>query len=210
MVSSSHPAVSFVGARVLTDGGNAIDATLAMAAIAWLVLPGQCGIGGDAFAIVREPDGRVWTIGGSGFGPDGGTPDFYRDKGLSAIPLDGALAVAVPGTPAALAQMHVQGGTLALPDLWEPAARLAENGLACSAKTAADVKDVLRAILFDGGTGGGLCAERSAGARGDARSPTRSGAHDPHAGPRHGELLHGRTGRTSRHRTMRGGSSIQW
>ena len=150
MVSSSHPAVSFAGARVLADGGNAIDATLAMAAIAWLVLPGQCGIGGDAFAIVREPDGRVWTIGGSGFGPDGGTPEFYRDKGLSAIPLDGALAVAVPGTPAALAQMHVQGGTLALPDLWEPAARLAENGLACSAKTAADVKDVLRAILVDG------------------------------------------------------------
>lgn len=150
MVSSSHPAVSFAGARVLAEGGNAIDATLAMAAIAWLVLPGQCGIGGDAFAIVREPDGRVWTIGGSGFGPDGGTPEFYRDKGLSAIPLDGALAVAVPGTPAALAEMHVQGGTLALPDLWEPAAGLAENGLPCSAKTAADVHDVLRAILVDG------------------------------------------------------------
>ena len=70
---AAHPAVSFAGARVLADGGNAIDATLAMAAITWLTLPGQCGIGGDAFAIVREPDGRVWTVGGCGFGPDGGT-----------------------------------------------------------------------------------------------------------------------------------------
>jgi gamma-glutamyltranspeptidase/glutathione hydrolase len=151
MVSSSHPAASFAGAQVLADGGNAVDATLAMAAITWLTLPGQCGIGGDAFAIVREPDGRVWTVGGSGFGPDGGTPEFYRDKELTAIPLDGALAVAVPGAPAALAAMHVQGATLALTDLWAPAARLAEKGLPCSAKTAADVADALDAILTDGG-----------------------------------------------------------
>jgi gamma-glutamyltranspeptidase/glutathione hydrolase len=151
MVSSSHPAASFAGARVLADGGNAIDATLAMAAVTWLTLPGQCGIGGDAFAIVREPDGQVWTVGGSGFGPDGGTPEFYCDKGFSAVPLDGALAVAVPGAPAALAAMHTQGATLALTDLWEPAARLAENGLPCSAKTAADVADALDAIQTDGG-----------------------------------------------------------
>jgi gamma-glutamyltranspeptidase/glutathione hydrolase len=151
MVSSSHPASSFAGARVLADGGNAIDATLAMAAINWLTLPGQCGIGGDAFAIVREPDGRVWTVGGSGFGPDGGTPEFYRDKGLSAIPFDGALAVAVPGAPAAVAAMHAQGASLPLTDLWEPAARLAVKGLPCSAKTAADVADALGAIRVDAG-----------------------------------------------------------
>ena len=54
MVSSSHPAASLAGARVLADGGNAVDATLAMAALTWLTLPGQCGIGGDAFAVVRE------------------------------------------------------------------------------------------------------------------------------------------------------------
>ena len=102
MVSSSHPAVSFAGARVLAEGGNAIDATLAMAAITWLTLPGQCGIGGDAFVIVREPDGEVWTLNGSGYGPDGGTAAFYREQGLRAIPLDGPLAVAVPGAPRGL------------------------------------------------------------------------------------------------------------
>jgi gamma-glutamyltranspeptidase / glutathione hydrolase len=151
MVSSSHPAASFAGARVLADGGNAIDATLAMAAVTWLMLPGQCGIGGDAFAVVREPDGRVWTIGGSGFGPDGGTPEFYRELGLSSLPLDGALAVAVPGAPAALAALHAEGATIELTQLWEPAARLAENGLPCSAKTATDVSEALDAIRADAG-----------------------------------------------------------
>src|SRR5919204_5271400 len=80
MAVSSHPAISAVGHRVLAEGGTAIDATVAMAAMSWLALPGQCGVGGDAFAMVREPDGSVWTIGGSGYGPDGGDPDFYRGQ----------------------------------------------------------------------------------------------------------------------------------
>ncbi|WP_099021835.1 gamma-glutamyltransferase family protein [Mycolicibacterium palauense] len=151
MVSSSHPAASLAGARVLADGGNALDATLAMAAVTWLTLPGQCGIGGDAFAVVREPDGRVWTVNGSGYGPDGGTPEFYAEHGLAAIPLDGARAVAVPGAPAALAALHAGGASRSLHDLWEPAARLAENGLPCSARTAGDVTEALSAVRADPG-----------------------------------------------------------
>ncbi|TGD85716.1 gamma-glutamyltransferase [Mycolicibacterium sp. CH28] len=151
MVSTSHPAASLAGARVLARGGNAVDATLAMAALTWLTLPGQCGVGGDAFAVVREPDGRVWTVGGSGYGPDGGTPEFYLDRGLAAIPLTGALAVAVPGAPAALAALHAGGATIGLSELWEPAARLAERGLPCSANTASDVHKVLELIGRDDG-----------------------------------------------------------
>lgn len=151
MVASSHPLSSQAGARVLADGGNAVDAALAMAAVTWLTLPGQCGIGGDAFAVVRDPDGSVWTVNGSGHGPDGGTADFYRDRGLSAIPLDGALAVAVPGAPAALAALHERGASIPLADLWEPAARIAERGLPCSAKTRTDVQAALHAIRSDVG-----------------------------------------------------------
>lgn len=151
MVSSSHPAASLAGARVLAEGGNAVDATLAMAALTWLTLPGQCGIGGDAFAVVREPDGRVWTVNGAGYGPDGGTPDFYAAQGLTAIPLDGPLAVSVPGAPAALSALHRGGATRALEQLWEPAARIAERGLPCSARTAGDVATALTAVLADPG-----------------------------------------------------------
>lgn len=151
MVSSSHPVASLAGARVLADGGNAIDATLAMASMTWLTLPGQCGIGGDAFAVVREPDGRVWTVNGSGFGPDGGTPDFYAAQGLSAIPMDGPLSVAVPGAPAALAALHRGGASRSLPELWQGAARVAERGLPCSARTSGDVASALGAISADPG-----------------------------------------------------------
>lgn len=149
MVSSSHPAASVIGARVLADGGNAVDATLAMAAMTWLTLPGQCGIGGDAFAVVREPNGDVYTVNGSGFGPDGGDENFYRSGGHSKIPLDGALGVAVPGAPAALAALHRRGASRSLAELWEPAARAAEKGLPCSAKTRSDVTEAVEAIAKD-------------------------------------------------------------
>ncbi|WP_233520401.1 gamma-glutamyltransferase family protein [Prauserella sp. PE36] len=136
MVVASHPAVSAVGDRVLADGGNAVDATLAMAALCWLTLPGQCGAGGDAFAVVREPDGTVWTVGGSGFGPDGGDPAFYAEHGL---PSRGALSVAVPGALGALTALHERGASLPLRRLWLPAITFAERGTPCSAKTRQDV-----------------------------------------------------------------------
>lgn len=139
MVSSSHPRISTIGMQVLTDGGNAVDAALAMGAMSWLVLPGQCGIGGDAFCVVREPDGRVWSTGGSGFGPDGGTADCYRGHGFTTMPLDGPWAVAVPGAVAAMAAMATEGATRSLTELWEPAADTAERGLPCSLKTSRDI-----------------------------------------------------------------------
>ena len=152
MVAASHPAVSLVGARVLADGGNAIDATLAMAAMCWVALPGQCGIGGDAFAVVRDPAGPVWTVGGSGFGPDGGDPVFYAERGLSAIPLQGALSAAAPGAIAALAAMHRRAGTRELAELWLPAITAARRGLPCTGKTRDDIAEHDRALAADGGT----------------------------------------------------------
>jgi gamma-glutamyltranspeptidase/glutathione hydrolase len=140
MVSSSHPAVSALGARVLADGGNATDAALAMAALSWIALPGQCGVGGDAFALVRDPGGTVHAFSGSGFGPDGGDPGFYAELGLRAVPVDGSLAVAVPGAIAALAAVHSHGASRELPALWSAAATAAEQGLPCTAKTRDDIR----------------------------------------------------------------------
>jgi gamma-glutamyltranspeptidase/glutathione hydrolase len=109
-------------------------------------------VGGDAFAIVREPDGRIWTVGASGFGPDGGTPAFYRQLGLAAVPLSGPLAVAAPGAIAAIAAMHTAGGTRTLAELWEPAIAAAERGVACTAKTRGDILDHETALRADDGT----------------------------------------------------------
>lgn len=152
-VSSSSPIISFTGLQVLADGGNAVDATLAMAAMAWMVLPGQCGIGGDAFAIVREPDGRVWTVNGSGFGPDGGTVGFYRDLGHRRVPMTGPLATTVPGAPAALATLQ-GAATRSLGELWAPAIEVARSGIACTAKNTTDVGEYAAELGRDPGTAG--------------------------------------------------------
>lgn len=150
-ISSSHPLITTEGARVLAAGGNAIDATLAMAAVGWVVLPGQCGIGGDVFAIVREPDGRVWTVGGSGFGPDGGTPDFYREQGHSTIPLTGPLSVTVPGAPAAHAVL-ARHARWDLGRLWAQGIRLAREGFPCTTKNRADITERREPLAADPST----------------------------------------------------------
>jgi gamma-glutamyltranspeptidase/glutathione hydrolase len=139
MVAASHPAISRAGADVLADGGTAIDAALAMAAVSWIALPGQCGVGGDAFVLVRDESGATRAISGSGVGPDGGSPAFYADLGLSSIPSHGPLSVTVPGAMAALAQMNDLGATRSLAHLWAPAVRLARTGLPCTARTRDDI-----------------------------------------------------------------------
>lgn len=151
MVVANHSAVAQVGAQVLRTGGNAIDATIAMAAMSWIALPGQCGVGGDAFAVVRHSDGSVITVGGSGFGPDGGEPEFYRERRLTAIPPTGALAVAAPGAIAALATLHEKGATRGLEELWLPAIRAAEKGIACSQRTRENILDFESQLRLDDG-----------------------------------------------------------
>lgn len=184
MVAASHPVISLAGARALAEGGNAVDATLAMAAMSWLALPGQCGVGGDAFAVVREPDGTVWTVCGSGFGPDGGTADFYRASGFAALPLDGAMAVAVPGELAAL-QVLAGHARMELARLWEPAAATAERGLPCTLKTQQDLAAHLEAIARDPGAasaflpGGALPAVGRPLSQPDLAATIRGLARDP-------------------------------
>ena len=72
MVASAHPLSSLAGIEALRQGGTAMDACLAMAAVTAVVLPHMCGLGGDAFFIYREgSSGEVTALNGSGPGGDG-------------------------------------------------------------------------------------------------------------------------------------------
>jgi gamma-glutamyltranspeptidase / glutathione hydrolase len=140
LVSSSHPAVTLAGARVLADGGNAIDASLAMAALAFVALPAQCGLGGDAFAVYHHAASRRYlAVHGSGYGPDGSTPDFFAQRNLAAIPTAGALSVAVPGAVAGLAALHALGGTRPLSELWSPGVEAARAGVPVTPQVRSDI-----------------------------------------------------------------------
>lgn len=153
MVASSHPVVSDTGAAVLASGGTAGDAALAMAAMCFVTLPGQCGIGGDTFIVWHESaTGRCIAAEGSGTGPDGADIDFYRTHGLETIPLEGPLSVAVPGTPAAMKALLESLCTRPLGALWAPAIAAARDGIPMSVKTRDDIQASTAKLMGDPAT----------------------------------------------------------
>ncbi len=78
MVTAEHPLAAEAGARILREGGNAVDAAIAAAFAMGVVEPTTSGLGGVAWCVIREPDGTVTTIDGAGAAPRRATPDMYE------------------------------------------------------------------------------------------------------------------------------------
>ncbi len=124
------------GRDVLLEGGNAIEATVAMAAAVAVAYPHMTGIGGDAFWLIAEPSraaAPVRYVEACGYAGSEATIRRYRDKGHDAIPPrgpDAALTVpgAVDGWRVALDLSAARGGKLPLDRLLGPAIRLARDG----------------------------------------------------------------------------------
>ncbi|MBB4429587.1 gamma-glutamyltranspeptidase/glutathione hydrolase [Bradyrhizobium sp. CIR48] len=105
MVVSPHHLASQTGLDVLKDGGDAIEAAVAVAACLAVVYPHMTGIGGDGFWLIAEPDGRTRTIDASGRSASRANLGLYEN--LAEIPRRGPLAAntmagAVSGWAAAL------------------------------------------------------------------------------------------------------------
>ena len=154
MVASAHSLASATGHAVLASGGTAVDAALAMAAMTAVVLPAQCGVGGDAFAVVRDPTGAVRAVQGSGYGPDGADLAFFTARDLSAVPQRGPLSIAVPGWVSAIAALHELGATRPLAELFAPAIALARSGIAVGARLAAELSAADASLTTDLGSAG--------------------------------------------------------
>jgi len=133
VVCAPHMKAVEDGRAILAEGGNAIEAMLAMAASIAAVYPHMNHIGGDGFWLVREPNGRVRALMGAGRAGSKATIRFYRDAGYDEIPARGAhAALTVPGAVAAwaLAQeaARAHGGRLPLSVLLAPAIKHAREG----------------------------------------------------------------------------------
>ena len=90
-VSADHPLAAAVGYDVLRRGGNAVDAAVAMAGVLAVVRPHMNGVGGDAFALIRDGEsGEVVALNGSGRAGALATPEFFSAAGLDRIPSTGA------------------------------------------------------------------------------------------------------------------------
>src|SRR5262245_36381960 len=133
VVAAPHAGTVEDGRAILAEGGNAIEAMLAMAASIAAAYPHMNHVGGDGFWLIREPSGRVRALMGAGQAGARATQRFYRDSGHDEIPARGPLAaLTVPGTVGTwiLAQeaARAQGGRLPLEMLLAPAIRHARDG----------------------------------------------------------------------------------
>ncbi|HXW19465.1 MAG TPA: gamma-glutamyltransferase, partial [Roseiarcus sp.] len=140
-VAAPHVQATEAGRAILAEGGNAIEAMVAMAATIAVVYPHMNSIGGDGFWLIGAPGGRVRAIEACGFAGRGATIARYRQLGGEAIPSRGAeAALTVPGTIGgwrlALQLSASQGGRIPLADLLGNAVRLAREGYPISASEA--------------------------------------------------------------------------
>jgi len=134
MVAASQPLAAQAGLQVLKEGGNAIDAAVATAAVLNVVEPGSAGIGGDVFVIAwLAKEKKLVALNGSGRAPAGATPQHLAERGYREhMPLHGIDSVTIPGAVDAWDALLKRAGTLTFKELLAPAAKLAEQGFPVS------------------------------------------------------------------------------
>lgn len=142
MVVSDAPLASRVGAKVLQNGGTAVDAAIATAFALAVTLPSAGNIGGGGFAVVSI-DGQSAALDFRETAPAAATRDMFLDEhgAVSDRSITGHLAAGVPGSVAGLSALHQKFGTKPWAELVAPAIELAEKGFAVDADFAGSIED---------------------------------------------------------------------
>lgn len=139
MVVSQNAIASDVGAQILRQGGNAVDAAVAIGFALAVTLPRAGNIGGDGFMTVYDARSKqVRVIDFRGIAPRAATPAMFvdekgKERGIASY---GYLAPSVPGTVAGLEHAHRKWGRLPWAKVVEPAIRLARDGVKLTADEA--------------------------------------------------------------------------
>ncbi len=129
MVATSQPLASAAGLRILQQGGNAIDAAVAAAAVLCVVEPMMVSPGGDLFAIVWDAKKKeLKALNASGRAPQAAGIDELKKRGFSSTPPIGVHAVTVPGAVDGWAKLLERYGTMKLAQVLQPAIEYAERG----------------------------------------------------------------------------------
>jgi gamma-glutamyltranspeptidase/glutathione hydrolase len=131
-IASAHPLATEAGFEILNKGGNVFDAAVAVSAALAVVEPSGSGLGGGGFWLLhRASDGFETMIDGREKAPLAAHRDMFLDKNGNVVPrlsVDGALAAAIPGMPAALVHLSEKYGRLPLAQSLAPAIRYARDG----------------------------------------------------------------------------------
>jgi len=162
MVATSHPLASQTALQILKDGGNAIDAAIAAAAVLAVVEPQMTGIGGDCF-ILYCPKGSsdVKAYNGSGRSPKAATLAHYQERGVQKIEINSVDSVTLPGAIEAWSQVHGDHGSKDFGSLFQNAIGYARDGYPIHARVYNDwceiewllkARDALGKVFMPGGT----------------------------------------------------------
>ena len=144
MVASVHPLASQAGVDIMKQGGNAVDAAVAVGFALAVVHPNAGNIGGGGFMLFRTADGEVHFLDYREKAPAGATATMYLDQNGKVIPdlsLVGYKAIGVPGSVAGLAYAQKHWGKLPLTKVMAPAIKLALDGFALTAAEAKNFQD---------------------------------------------------------------------
>lgn len=132
-VAAANHLAAAAGAGMFDQGGTAVDAAIATAAVMAVTSPHMCGLGGDLFALVSSTAHPPAALNASGRAGSGADARRLRARGTEAMPFQRDIAsVTVPGFVDGLVALHARYGRLPLGQLLEPARRLAEQGFPVS------------------------------------------------------------------------------
>ena len=130
MVASDSRIASEVGAQIMKEGGNAVDAAVATGFALAVVYPEAGNLGGGGYMVIRMADGRVAALDYRETAPLAATREMYvgADGKVSGESVIGPKASGVPGAVAGMVEAHRKFGSLPLARVIAPAIRLATEG----------------------------------------------------------------------------------
>lgn len=139
VVAANHPLAAAAGLEILAQGGNAVDAAVAVLASLTVVEPMMVSIFGAGFFLYRHPSGELMALDNYAVVPGGARADMFEavpgsleNETIGDRNGTGHLAVATPGALLGWATMLERHGTLPLAAVVAPAIRSAENGFIAS------------------------------------------------------------------------------
>ena len=139
MVATSQPLASQVGIDILKRGGNAVDASIAVAAVLNVTEPLMTGIGGDAFMMIYSArTKKLEGLNASGRAPRALSLEHFTSRKIAQMPVSGMEPITVPGAFDGWVTLLEKHGTMKLAELLAPAIGYAESGFPVMEKTAAD------------------------------------------------------------------------
>ena len=127
MVVTQNKHATEAGYEILRQGGNAVDAAVAVGFALSVTLPRAGNLGGGGFILIYDKDtDKVSSIDYRSAAPQSSKSEMFIDNG--EVIKFGHLVNAVPGSVAGLLKAHEAQGSLPLSSLLKPAIRLAKNG----------------------------------------------------------------------------------